>query len=311
MVGPAAFAHDHSHHGMHIAVAVLLALLSALAFAVATVAQQRAAAKSSDHDARGVRFVAQLLADPQWCAATLGNGGGYVLQAAALGYGSLLLVQPVLVTSLLFALPLSARLAHRRLPRTVWVWGAVLSVSLAVFVILGDPNRGASHASHAGWLVVSAVGIPVVAACLVLAHPRSGAARASLLAVAVGVLGGVLAVLTKALVASLGVGLVHTLTSYETYALVVVGAAGIYVQQLSFQAGALQASLPIITVLEPIVAAALGLTLLHEHVRAGGFRMLALALAVLGMLLAAIALARGRAHLVPVETTVRSSPPPG
>ena len=68
--------------------------------------------------------------------------------------------------------------------------------------------------------------------------------RASLLAVVVGILGGVLAVLTKVVVGALRHGVVAVVTSWPIYALLVVGAAGIYVQQLSFQAGALQASLP-------------------------------------------------------------------
>ena len=83
--------------------------------------------------------------------------------------------------------------------------------------------------------------------------------------------------------------------------MVVIGAAGIYVQQLAFQAGALQASLPVITVLEPLVAAALGLTLLHEQLRASGGRLALLIVAVVVMTIATITLARGRAHVEEAE----------
>ncbi len=110
--------------------------------------------------------------------------------------------------------------------------------------------------------------------CLVAASRTSGSIRASLLAIVVGILGGVLAVLTKEFVGALRHGGIElALSTWPLYALVVVGAAGIYVQQLAFQAGALQASLPVITVLEPLVAAALGLTLLHEQLRASGGRL--------------------------------------
>ena len=105
---------------MNLVLSVVLAVASALAFAGATVGQQRAAARSSDADARGLRFVGQLLRNPRWIAATLGNAVGYGLQAAALGVGSVVVVEPILVTSLLFALPLSARLAHQRLRSTRW-----------------------------------------------------------------------------------------------------------------------------------------------------------------------------------------------
>ncbi len=283
--------------GGRLALAVPLALSGALAFAVATVAQQRAAARSSDLEARGRGFVVQLLRRPQWWAGTMGNGAGYVLQALALGFGSLLVVQPIMVTSLLFALPLGARLAHRRLTGSVWMWGLVLAASLALFVSLGHPNRGASHASRQGWLIATAIGIPVIVACLVTAHPRSGPTRASLLAIAVGVLAGALAVLTKAVVATVPLGFVHLATAAETYGLVLVGLGGVYVQQLAFQAGALQASLPIMAVLEPMVAAILGLTLLHEQLQATGLRLAVLGVAAVAMTLATVALARGEAHL--------------
>lgn len=84
---------------MNLLLSVVLALASALAFAAATVGQQRAAAESSDADARARRFVGQLVRNPRWIAATLGNAVGYGLQAAALGVGSVVVVEPILVTS--------------------------------------------------------------------------------------------------------------------------------------------------------------------------------------------------------------------
>jgi drug/metabolite transporter (DMT)-like permease len=288
----------HRHHvTTHVALAATFALLSALAFAVAIVAQQRAAARISDECARSGQMIGQLIRSPQWVAGTAGNGAGYLLQALALAYGSLLVVQPLLVTSLLFALPLGARLAHARLPASVWVWGAVLAVALAVFVTTGNPNNGADRGSQHGWLLVAVVILPLTIGCGLAASRTSGAARASLLAITVGVLGGVLAVLTKAVVGLIRHGFVPTVSSWELYGLLVVGAAGIYLQQLSFQAGALQASLPIITVLEPLVAAVLGLSLLHEKLRVSGPRMMFLLTAVATMTLATVMLARGRAYL--------------
>lgn len=243
-----------------------------------------------------MKFVVALIRNPRWIAATAGNGAGYALQVAALAFGSVLIVAPIIVTSLLFALPLGAFLSHRKLPMTVAAFGLVLAVSLAVFVTLGNASEGVSRASPGSWLIVSAIGAPLLAACLGAAQPRSGSSRASLLAIAVGVLAGGLAVLTKSVVASAEHGLLAVLSTGETYALVLVGAAGIYLQQLSFQAGALQASLPIMTVLEPVVAAVLGLALLHEKLQVSGWQDGVLALAVVGMLVSTIALARVRAQ---------------
>jgi hypothetical protein len=85
-----------------------LALVSAALFAVAAAARQRGAQRVPDGRARGVGLILALLRRPLWWVGTFGDVGGYVAQAAALGVGSLLLVQPLLVTTLLFALPLAA-----------------------------------------------------------------------------------------------------------------------------------------------------------------------------------------------------------
>lgn len=280
---------------MHPVLAILLAVASALAFAASTVGQQRAAARTSDADARSGRFAAQLLRDPRWLAATGGTALGYGLQAAALGLGSVLIVQPILVTSLLFALPLSARLAHVRLPGSVVITGLLLTFSLVVFEVLGKTAGGTSHGSALGWVATAVVAIPLLLACLLVARARTGAARAAALAVTVGLLGGVLAILTKSVVDAGADGVVHLLATGETYGLAVVGLTGIYLQQLSFQAGELQTSLPIMTVLEPVVAAILGVALLHERVPPGSLRLACLIASALVAATATVSLARVQA----------------
>lgn len=292
---------------------IALALASALAFAAASVGQQHAAASAPDEYSRGLRFVLQLLRNPRWIAATLGNAVGYGLQAAALGVGSVVVVQPILVCSLLFALPLGARLAHQRLPSAAVVSALLLTVSLAMFLIIGNTDKGLSRGSFGGWVVVAIIGVPVVVGCLLLARARSGSFRAAMLAVAVGVLGGVLAILTKSVVDAAPSGALHLLTTGETYGLVVVGLVGIYLQQLSFQAGTLRSSLPIMTVLEPVIAAALGLTLLHEQLHANGMRAplligIAVVMAVATFVLASAHLNRAErcGELTPVTSTAEA-----
>jgi hypothetical protein len=145
-----------------------------------------------------------------------------------------------------------------------------------------------------------------------LSDPRareSGAVRASLLAIAVGLLGGVLAVLTKSVVEAGSGGVVPLFATGETYALIVVGIAGTYLQQLSFQAGALHTSLPIMTVLEPTIAAVLGLSLLHEQLRSGDLRMTVLVAAAATMAVATVALARVHANASARVPELRFGPP--
>ena len=277
------------------ALAAALAVLAAALFAVAAAVQQRSAAAVADDRGRGLKLVLTLVRQPLWWVGSLADVGGYVAQAAALGVGSLLLVQPLLVTSLLFALPLGARLAGRTLRRSDWVWSALLAVALAVFVVTGEPTAGVDRAGLREWAPAAvALGL-VLAGCLLGAAIRRGTTRAVLLAVATGVLYGLGAALTKGVVDLLDDGVLALLTSWETYGLAIALTGGTLLQQSAFQAGDLGASLPAVTVGEPVVAVGIGVAVLHEHLQADGAEWALVAGLAVVMVTATVALARSTA----------------
>ena len=281
--------------GRMFALAAALAVLAAALFAVAAAVQQRSAAAVPDDRGRGLKLVLTLVRQPLWWVGSLADVGGYVAQAAALGVGSLLLVQPLLVTSLLFALPLGARLAGRTLRRSDWVWSALLAVALAVFVVTGEPTAGVDRAGLGDWVPAAfALGL-VLAGCLLGAAIRRGTTRAVLLAVATGVLYGLGAALTKGVVDLLDDGVLALLTSWETYGLAITLAGGTLLQQSAFQAGDLTASLPAVTVGEPVVAVGIGVAVLHEHLQADGAEWAFVAGLVVVLVTATVALARSTA----------------
>ncbi|NMH82214.1 DMT family transporter [Pseudonocardia xinjiangensis] len=273
-----------------------LALLASALFAVSTVAQQRSAATVPDDSARGLGLIRVLVHRPAWWAGIVGDGGGYLLQAAALGFGSLLLVQPLLVTTLLFALPLGAAWAGRRLARSDWVWAVLLAVSLAVFVVAGNPTAGVDRAAWGDWLPTGAGLAGLFVVCVVAAARSRGATRAMLLAAATALCYGVAAALTKGVVGQLDEGLLAVLTSWETYALVVVSVAGTLLQQSAFQAGELGASLPTMIVGEPVVAVVIGTVVLQEQLRSDGAEWALIVVLVAVMVAATTALARSSAR---------------
>jgi drug/metabolite transporter (DMT)-like permease len=123
----------------------------------------------------------------------------------------------------------------------------------------------------------------------------SGPVSAVLLAVVSGALWGVFAVLTKGVVDRLDDGLWALLRTPELYAWALVAIAGTAWQQSSFRAGALTASLPTMTVTEPVVGSALGIVVLGETMRPGDAGWLTLIAAVAVMVVATAALARGEA----------------
>jgi hypothetical protein len=282
--------------------AVLLALGAALAYAAASVLQQREAEADTGADGRGtvgggVRLVLRLARNPVWLAGLGADALGYGLQALALGVGELLVVQPVLTSGILFALPVGAWWSGRRLGRADFGWACTLAIGLTVFLLLAGTDGGQDRASTEAWLVCGAIAAPVLGICIVAGARSVGTRRAVLFAFTAGALFGLTAALTKSSVVLVDDHGFGALTYWEPYALVVLGALGFVVNQRAFQAGSLTASLPTLTVVEPVVAAIVGVTMLHETVPTDGFvEWLAVAVSVLAMIVATAVLSRSAAR---------------
>jgi drug/metabolite transporter (DMT)-like permease len=275
------------------------ALVAALCAAVGIVLRQRAGQAVDTGDDAGA--MSRLAGDPLWWAGTVAAIAGYAFQALALANGSLLLVQPLLVSALLFALPLSAALNHQTITRSEWAWAAVLTAGLAVFVLVGQPHEGHYRPPVPAWTLAAGIAAPVVIGCVMAARRFSGARRAMLLAVAVAVLLGMIAVLTKVCTHRFAVGgWQHLLSAPAIYLLVVLAVAVTVLQQKAFHAGALQASVPIMLVGEPLVAVGLGVLVLGEYLSVTGPAALLLPAAVAAMVAAAIALGRDSGMHTPV-----------
>jgi drug/metabolite transporter (DMT)-like permease len=283
--------------------AVLLALGAALAYAAASVLQQREAEADTGTDGRGtvgggVRLVLRLARRPLWLAGLAADALGYGFQAVALGVGELLVVQPVLTSGILFALPAGAWWSGRKLGRADFAWACTLAVALTVFVLLAGTNGGQDRASTTAWLVCAAIAAPVLGVCIVTAARSVGTRRAVLFAFAAAALFGLTAALTKSSVVLINDHGFGALAYWEPYALVVLGALGFVLNQRAFQAGSLTASLPTLTVVEPIVAAIVGVTMLHETVPTEGVvEWLAVAVSVVAMVAATAVLSRSAARL--------------
>ena len=277
-------------------IAVLLALGAAFFIGIGEVMHQRSAHDVTDQVVGHWELFTRLLADRQWWLGSLVSAVGFGLQAAALGFGSVLLVQALLVTALLFALPVNARSTGRPVTRTQWMWAALLAASVAVIIIVGNPTEGHSRAALGVWAVVVAVMAPALVLCVVGARAWAGRPLAAvLLGVVSGSLWGVFAVLTKGLVDHLDRGLWALLEMPELYVWASVAVAATAWQQSSFRAGSLAASLPTMTVTEPVVASALGMGVLGESLRPTDGGWVALIAAVVAVVFATGALARSEA----------------
>lgn len=277
-------------------IATLLALCAALAAAIGSVVRQRCAQVITDKPVGHLALFGMLVRDIRWWLGGLGDIASYCLIAAALDKGSVMLVTALQVTVILFALPIYAWVTGHRITGREWMWAVLLAAALAVVVAVGDPTAGYSHGSAEAWLVVALVMGPALALCVVGAQIWSDRPTAAvLLAVVSGSSLALFAVLTKGIVDRLEHGAGVLLRTPELYAWIIAALVAMIFQQSAFRAGALTASLPTITVAKPIVATVLGVTVLGESLRADGPEWVVLIAAVVLVLVATVALARGEA----------------
>ncbi|MGC1737685.1 DMT family transporter [Mycobacterium sp.] len=278
--------------------AVLIALCAALASAIGDVIRQRSAQEVTDKQVGHLELFWLSVRDTRWWLGGMGAVANYSLQAAALALGSVMLVTALQVTSLLFALPIYARLAGHRVTRGEWMWAATLVAALAVLVTVGDPDAGHSRGSLGTWLAVAAVMGPVLVLCVLGARIWPGQAAPVLLALVAGSSLALFAVLTKGAVGAVSGGFGAFLRAPESYCLIPAALAGMIFQQSAFRAGALTASLPTVTVAKPVVASLLGVVVLGETLNTSGPRVLALIAAAVLVIISTIALARGEAATI-------------
>jgi drug/metabolite transporter (DMT)-like permease len=245
--------------------AATLALVAAFCFALAATLQQKGALGSGEVSFAHPASLLRLATHPVWLAGTAALLVGYVLQAAALDRGRLAIIQPLLVTTIVFALPLGYFLTHQRVGRREVLGAIVVVLGLAVFTVFGDPADGNDDAPADEWAIAVLI-VVVISGLLILLGGRGTLERkAGTYGAAAGLLYGLSASLCKPTVETLdadGVGMM--LTSWELYAFAIAGIAAFLIQQVSLGTGKLAPSVATTSVMNPIVSVLIGIVLLDE-----------------------------------------------
>lgn len=247
--------------------------MSALVYGVAVALQHHEAAGSDPNRSLRPRLLLELMARPRWLIGVAGDGGGFALQTAALAVGSLIVVQPILTLSLVVSLLLGSRLGRRALRPRDWLAVAGTLSGLAAFLAIAHPTEhSTASAGTRAWLILVAVIAVVIVLTLTVARTTDDVRRALLFAFAAACAEALMAVLAKAFGDRLRNGVWSTVASWEPYAVVVGGIITLLLVQSAYQVGRATATLPMLTVAEPIVASSIGVALFGEHVHLGGWR---------------------------------------
>lgn len=246
---------------------IVVGLAAALLLATGFVLQQHEAAQSPGRH-RGPALLLELARRPIWLAGILAMVGGQVLGATALGMGSLVVVEPMLATNVLFALPMAAVASRRRLRAGDWIGALMLVGGLALF-LLGSSRTAAVDRARipvTNWIIAGGTLLAVVLLLLVLGWSRGPRARAALLATAAGGMFGMQDFLTQRTVLRLDHGVAGLLASWPPWVLIGVAVTGLTLAQRAFGIADLSASLPAINLAEPVSGIALSVGVLGQVV---------------------------------------------
>jgi drug/metabolite transporter (DMT)-like permease len=279
---------------------VLLALAAAFFFALGLVLQEKAAADQPPESV-GARFLTRLAAQPVWLLGLLAQGVGFVAQAIALGIGRMVVVQPLLVASIVFALPLGRMIEKRPVRRNDLIGAALVTGGLGALLVVSKPSAGEDDASLLSWAVIGGSAVAVAVLLFLLARRRSSTVRAGLLGTAGGILFGLAAALTKTTVSLLAEGVGAVLEDWHVYALVIVSVAAFWLEQAALQTGALAAAVATTMAFDPLSSLVFGIALFDEalHESAAGYvvSLLSLAAALAGLVI----LARAKGAEAPLQ----------
>jgi hypothetical protein len=136
---------------------------------------------------------------------------------------------------------------------------------VALFLVAASPDEGEASTTLGKWVLILIAVVGFMAVGIAAGQATRGAVRASFFGLAAGTAFGLLAALTKETTGLVGDGAAAFFTTWQPYALLAVGIAGMIVQQSAFQAAPLQSSLPVMDSLEPTVAVLIGVFAFGEH----------------------------------------------
>jgi drug/metabolite transporter (DMT)-like permease len=253
--------------------AVGFGVLAAFLFAGAASLQQQAAQRdeyrrtaTARAGARTAAFVAlihlvrRLVRSPLWLVGWVTNLIGFLALALALHFGSVALVQPLMVCQLLFALPMA--LAWRRgWPQwRDWLAAGLVSGGLAVFLAVRDVAPRTDEPDRARLIVAGLATVGAVALLVLASVGRPRLVHATLVAIAAGLCFAFTAVAIKVTSEDLvNRGVAATARDWPGYALAASALGGLVLEQGAFATGSLPSAVAAMNITNPVAGYLLGI----------------------------------------------------
>ena len=206
----------------------------------------------------------RLLGRPSWVLGTIMLGLAIVCQLAALSFAPLILVQPIGAISLVITTLLNARISGHKPTRRSIIAIALCVGGIFVFVTVAALYATDHGVSDPQLITVLLILLGVVVVLGVLWVTLRKRMRALFYIVAAGIVYGFVATLAKVVISRIKSGDFEWLTVLCVVGLLVGTAMGAYFVQTAYSSGPPDLVIAGLTVIDPIVAIAIGLAVLNE-----------------------------------------------
>jgi len=281
---------------------IAIALVGALGYALGAAIQQ--------HVARADGATLKLVRRPRWW---IGGAIGFVgaaLHALALAFAPLIVIQPVSVTTLVFAVPLAAMLYGRR-PHRLEIIGSIAVVAGLVGLMMLVPMTNTppmlSDREAVGFL--ASIGL-VVVVCHLISQRLTGPAKAIALAVPAGAVTGGVSTFVRVLGGGLH-GDLSRLLHWFTLVVPVLLACAVVLLQKSYAVGYFGVAYAVVQVVDPVASVLAGVLLLGEPVPTGIGKVIPASIAAGVLILGTFMLSRMAPDHVHGEKTTPAPVPVG
>jgi hypothetical protein len=214
-------------------------------------------------------LVRHMVQRPVWLMGFVIMALGYAFQAVALHLGGLNEVQPLMVSELVI------------LVFVLWLWYSTplrprdlvaafaTALGLGLFLFVAAPSVGTKIPQNTLWLAVG-VAVVLMVALLVIVGSRGPAWwRAVALGAGASVGFALLSAVTKSMTNLLVTGWGALFSSWQLYALAIIGLGSFLIMQSAFQVGPFTASQSSLILVNPFVSIAIGYVLFGESLRGG------------------------------------------
>jgi drug/metabolite transporter (DMT)-like permease len=280
--------------------AYALAVGTALMNAVTTILQRLGVEEAPPETTLRWSLITYAVHRKVWLAGFAGLIVAFLLQATALHYGTLSVVQPILTLELPFLVAILGFWIHKRLSWREWSGALAAAGGLAAFLALASPTPGGETPTLISWGLVSFSVVAATAVAVGLALVGSPAWRAAMFGVSAAIMYAFTASLIKQTTNDLAMGWSALFLHWHVYAMAAAGLMGVFLTQNAFHAGPVTASQAALVIVDPLVSIAIGVSLFGDEIQTSGARGELESLALIVMCAGGLFLARS-----PLVATVR------